>query len=185
MARAARDRHSLDLVLWTPAGHPPHKPLAGGATTEERLAMVELAIAGEAGFTVSEVDTARSGPSYAIETQALLAAQYPGAEWFWLIGEDSVTELAGWYRAAELLQRCHWLIAPRIEDAAVVAMALAELKERGARFTLLPDLPVPVSSTEVRVRASQGQPLDGLVPPAVARFIHQHGLYGSSQGTTS
>ena len=35
----------------------------------------------------------------------------------------------------------------------------------------------PVSSSEVRARIAAGEPIDGLVPPAVARAIEEHGLY--------
>jgi nicotinic acid mononucleotide adenylyltransferase len=39
--------------------------------------------------------------------------------------------------------------------------------------------PTPVSSSEIRMLAALGEPLDGLVPPAVDRLIREQGLYGS------
>jgi nicotinic acid mononucleotide adenylyltransferase len=35
----------------------------------------------------------------------------------------------------------------------------------------------PVSSSEVRERIAQGEPIEGLVPPAVAAAIDEDGLY--------
>jgi nicotinic acid mononucleotide adenylyltransferase len=35
----------------------------------------------------------------------------------------------------------------------------------------------PVSSSEVRERISRGEPIDELVPAAVAEAIREHGLY--------
>jgi nicotinic acid mononucleotide adenylyltransferase len=36
---------------------------------------------------------------------------------------------------------------------------------------------VPVSGTEIRRRAGRGEPIEGLVPPAVAAEIDRLGLY--------
>ncbi|MBC8121869.1 MAG: nicotinate (nicotinamide) nucleotide adenylyltransferase [Gemmatimonadaceae bacterium] len=179
MARAARDQHALDLMLWTPAGHPPHKPLAGGATTHERLTMVELAIAGEAGFAVSPVDIARSGPSYAIETHALLAAQYPLAEWFWLMGEDSLADLGNWYCACELIGRCHWLVAPRPGDRTDLDRSIEQLQQHfGGNFSVLREFYSDISSTRVREQIATAQNIEALVPEMVAAFIYKNKLYG-------
>ena len=37
--------------------------------------------------------------------------------------------------------------------------------------------PHPVSSSEIRRRAASGEPLEGLVAPAVAQYIAEHRLY--------
>ena len=37
-----------------------------------------------------------------------------------------------------------------------------------------------VSSSQVRERVSHGEPIDGLVAPAVAAYIAEHGLYGAT-----
>jgi len=37
--------------------------------------------------------------------------------------------------------------------------------------------PHPVSSSELRERARNGEPIDGLVAPGVARYIAEHRLY--------
>jgi nicotinic acid mononucleotide adenylyltransferase len=40
------------------------------------------------------------------------------------------------------------------------------------------DAPTPdVSSTQIRVAVRAGSSLDGLVPPAVERYVRRHGLY--------
>jgi nicotinic acid mononucleotide adenylyltransferase len=37
--------------------------------------------------------------------------------------------------------------------------------------------PILISSTDVRAAVAEGFPIEGAVPPAVARYIHEHGLY--------
>ena len=53
----------------------------------------------------------------------------------------------------------------------------ADLDHYGDRVLSFELASPPVSSTEVRERIARGEPLDGLVPPAVARAIEEHGLY--------
>ena len=53
---------------------PPHKPPAELAPAADRFAMVRLAIAGHAGFAVSDLELRRPGPSYTVDTLTALAA---------------------------------------------------------------------------------------------------------------
>jgi hypothetical protein len=63
-------------------------------------------------------------------------------------------------------------------DRAVLDDVLSEL-ERPERVLFFELEPTPVSSTEIRDRAARGEPLDGLVPQAVAERIVDLGLYGA------
>ena len=51
-----------------PAGEPPHKPGRPITAAADRLAMVELAIAGNARFAVDRLELDRAGPSYTVDT---------------------------------------------------------------------------------------------------------------------
>ena len=60
-----------------------------------------------------------------------------------------------------------------------IASARIRRKSSGSSSINVP-LPLPpmaVSATEIRARVAQGQPVDALVPPPVARYIEQHRLY--------
>ena len=72
VAEEAREALGLDRILFVPAGLPPHKPHGAVASTEDRVAMVRLAIAGNPAFALSRVDVDRPGPSYTTETMALV-----------------------------------------------------------------------------------------------------------------
>jgi nicotinic acid mononucleotide adenylyltransferase len=67
-------------------------------------------------------------------------------------------------------------LAARLEEAA----AVGHPPGAGGRILYLGIPPMPVSSTEIRARASRGLSLDGLVPPSVARYIQRHRLYLTS-----
>ena len=70
----------LDHILWVPTGIPPHKPLAAGASNQQRLEMVNLTIASEPGFACSDIELIRPGKSYAIDTLTTLQQHYPHVE---------------------------------------------------------------------------------------------------------
>jgi nicotinate-nucleotide adenylyltransferase len=105
VARAARIALALDTILFAPVGAQPLKPQGSTANFEDRLAMTELAIAGEAGFDVSLADApkASGAPNYTLETLETLRAGLPaGGALFCLMGADSFFGLHHWHRAAEI-----------------------------------------------------------------------------------
>ena len=72
VAEEAAEALGLERVLFVPAGQPPHKPGVAITAAEHRLAMVELAIAGNERFAVDRIELDRDGPSYTVETLAAL-----------------------------------------------------------------------------------------------------------------
>ncbi|MBE9580427.1 MAG: adenylyltransferase/cytidyltransferase family protein, partial [Proteobacteria bacterium] len=63
-----REAFNLDKLLLIPSATPPHKNAGDIASAEERLEMVRLAVKGTPYLEASDVELARSGLSYTIET---------------------------------------------------------------------------------------------------------------------
>jgi nicotinate-nucleotide adenylyltransferase len=162
MAEQALWQFNLDQVLWMPAGDPPHKPLAAGASKADRLAMVKLAIADHERFACSDLEIRRPGPSYTIETLRSLMQEQPDPQW---------------YQAEELARLCHWIVAPRIDagDAAQVLRSVAA--KLPIRAAILDAPTLTLSSTYLRQQIQKGGSIRYLVPPAVEHYIRQHRLY--------
>ncbi len=59
MADQARDQLKLARVFFVPAGRPPHKLDRALSPVEHRVAMTQLAIAGDEGFVISRMDVDR------------------------------------------------------------------------------------------------------------------------------
>ena len=112
IAETAFDQFQLDRVLWVPTFRPPYKahPLLA---FEQRLEMVQRAIADHPAFTVSAIDGQQTGASYAIETFTALQALEPHAQWYWIVGNDAFQSLPKWYASRALIAQCIWLVAPR------------------------------------------------------------------------
>lgn len=116
VARAARDALQLDSVLFAPVGTQPLKPRGSTASFRDRLRMTELAIEGERGFEVSQIDAPQpSGhPNYTLDTlRRLRATLPPGAQLFCLMGADSFLTLRQWHGAAEIPFAAELIVASR------------------------------------------------------------------------
>lgn len=181
MAEAVLEQFALDQVIWVPAGHPPHKPLLGGVTSEERLEMLRLTVAGDSRFLLSTIDIDRSGPSYAVDTLNLLKAENPDAQWFWLIGQDSLVDLPTWFCASELISSCEWIVAPRSGQQSELLRQLVDLEDQfGRRFWLIKNFSMNISSTAIRGALKKGQSIESWLLPQVNEFIQKNRLYSST-----
>ncbi len=187
-ARFAVDALELDELRFVPAAQPPHKQLPpGGAGSEDRMAMVELAADGlllPGRVSVSDVELSRPGKSYTADTLEQLHGQYPGAELWLLMGTDMFFTLQSW-REPEVITRLAGICAfARTQSDSGEALAVqAEYLRRtfGARVRViqLPQI-VDVSSTRLRELLAWGEGQQYL-PPAVYGYILRHGLYGAAR----
>lgn len=178
LAEAVCRRLGLDKVIFIPACLPPHKLGQHYASAKDRLAMTELAVAGRARLEVSDMEIRRSGISYTIDTVRELRVLYPEEELYFIIGADSVAQLYTWHYIQEMLYMVVFVGAGRPGYAGVMDEVRRTLGEEAVERILLLDTPeIDVSSTEIRRRIASAESLEGLVPPAVEKYIYEHGLY--------
>ena len=174
LAEAALAELHLDEVRWIPAGQPWQKSRAMTAAVH-REAMVRLAIAHQPRFVLDRIEIERAGPSYTLDTVRALAAAQPGTEWFLLIGQDQYAGLHTWHGWRELLGRVTLAVANR---PGPVQAPHADVQRQPHRMVPLPML--DISSSDIRARVMQGLDISPLVPPEVARYIDQHGIYAAT-----
>lgn len=194
IALAARD--ALGTTIWMmPAADPPHRD-APGASADDRAAMLELAIQGQAGLRVDRRELQRDTPSYTIDTLRELRAKHGDtAPLAFLIGADSLHGLATWKEPEALLAGAHWVVAERPGSALDEHLPPEVARLVGARWTLnaaaLRESPggkvlrlrQPLhgeSATQLRRRIAAGETWHHLLPLAVSRYIVEHGLYGAT-----
>lgn len=106
LAETAADALALDQVYWVPAADPPHKVGMPRASVEDRVKMVEFSIAGNTRFELSRVDVDRPGPHYTIDTISIFKDNYPDAEFYFLMGSDSLRDLLTWHEPDLIVERC-------------------------------------------------------------------------------
>ena len=171
LAHAALEALQLDELRWIPARQPWQKSRTI-TESHHREAMLRMTIAGEPRFMLDRCELERQGPSYTIDTVQALRVRQPGAELFLIIGADQYAGLHTWHAWQELL--------------CLVTLAVAnrpgphpgpdpQVQRAAHRVVPLPML--AISATEIRGRVARGLPIDSMVPPPVASYIAQHGLY--------
>ena len=171
IARAAMRHAKLDRVLFVVAGMPPHKHGEVFATPEQRLRMVEAALADEPGMEACDIELKRHGPSYTADTLDALRAEYPDAELHLILGLDSLADLPDWYAPDRILRQAKILGVSRPGIPTELPPLLV------GHCDLIPFAENDLSSTEVRDRLACGEDVSHLLPPAVLRYIQAEGLY--------
>ncbi len=166
----ATEQVGLDQVKFIPAATPPHKKTDRLAAGRHRLAMLRLAIRGQRQFEVDTLELRRGGRSYSVDTLTALKRRQPDADFYFIIGADSLPELHRWRAIKRLSQLCQFIVVARPGYAL-----------RPPRVTVVWQAVTghvcDISSTEIRARIASGRPIRYLVPDMVRHYIYQHGLY--------
>lgn len=192
-ARELVDTLPIGQLRFVPARQPPHRE-APAVSAEDRAAMVELAIADEAGMICDRRELRRAGPSYSVDTLASLRRELGEARPLALIvGRDAVLGLKSWYRWPQLLELAHLIVIARpgwegVDRDGVAkwlsrrAIAVPELTTLAAGGVLERTLaPQDISSTAVRALLQSGKSAVGMVPGSVLDYIEAQGLYRAAE----
>ncbi len=176
-AEEVRYRLGLDLVVWVPAGTPPHKAASEVSPARDRLAMLEAAVAGNPCFRISRVELLREGPSYTVDTLRELGRQYSECRLVFIVGSDEFAALHTWHRPERLTE--HAELAVMVRSGVEVDFDLTEraVPSIVGRYVRVPVPDLPMSSSDLRQRVREGLPIRYLVPDAVREYIEAHGLY--------
>jgi len=178
LAEEARVQLKLGEVLFVPAGQPWLK--AGRSITPvfHRVEMVRRAIVDNPRFKLCTLEVERSGPSYTVDTLMALKEQM-GAEanFFFILGRDTLADLPLWKEPDKLLQMCRLVAAPRVSPG--VDLDFLEVSLLGIRNNVIElDMPViEISSSQIRQRLAQGLSIRYLVPDEVEKYIVEQELY--------
>jgi nicotinate-nucleotide adenylyltransferase len=175
LVTAVNVRHALelDVVVLMVANVPWQKEGSRAITpASDRLAMVEAAVRDVRGLVPGRQEIDHGGPSYTADTLVVLADEYPGAEFFTIIGDDAAAGLRTWTRWEEVVERSQLVVVDRPGDPVVLADDIDWIRVEVPRLE--------VSSTDLRARFTDGRPLDYLVTQPVLDVIGARSLYGAS-----
>ncbi|HEY1128337.1 MAG TPA: nicotinate-nucleotide adenylyltransferase [Roseateles sp.] len=171
-ARFVLDALAPDRLVWLPAGRQWQKPDQVMAAAVHRVGMIQRLIADEPRFVLDERELHRRGPSFSADTLREFAAQNPGAELMFLIGQDQYARLPTWYQVETVMALATLVVVPRGGEAVVAPPGLPEHR---IQVLALPDL--PLSSTAVRDAVARGEDISPMVGAEVASYIASHRLY--------
>ena len=179
----------FDEVRFIPCGDPPHRGVTF-ASSERRMRLVELAVAGQEGFLADDRELRREGPSWTIDTLIELRAEFPQRSLGLIVGMDAFLGLPSWHRWDEILTQAHIVVAHRPGWKAPDIGALGELiaargthriedlhEETHGRVHIHAVTQLEIASTEIRDLVAAGRDPRFLMPDAVRDEILETGLY--------
>ena len=194
--RTALEIHQvLDLaeVRLIPCYQPVHRKMPV-ASPEQRLAMVECAIADEPALKAENCEILRKGPSYTIDTLEILHEKLPHTPLCLIMGIDALLSFPSWNRWEEILKLAHLVVVHRpqyqLPQAGIVADLLKQrLKHNpteihgclAGNIFLQPVTALEISATDIRKQIAAGRNPRYLLPASVYRYIQQHGVYSISR----
>ena len=185
----------LSGVRFVPSGTPPHRaqPRTPAA---HRVAMVRLAVAGNALFTVDEREMRRSGPAYTFDTLTELRAELGTTiPVVLMVGADAFLDFATWHRWHELFGLAHIAVAHRpgfpVERwrdgmpqplareyaARLMQQPLAVHLAPAGGIAVIPFTALDISATAIRALVASGGSPRYLLPDPVLDYIRSEGLY--------
>jgi nicotinate-nucleotide adenylyltransferase len=190
LAECCREQLRLDEVWFLPAAIPPHKQSRELAPAAARVEMLELAAAGHAAFRVCRYEIDRGGVNYTADTLAHLKNEDPTRELFFLMGADSLHDLATWKDPARLCELATPIavgrgdVKPDARDLDWSGLGGLVPPERlAAMHDLVVQMPrIELSSSDIRRRVAQGLSIRYRTPRAVEKYIETHGLYRAVGG---
>jgi nicotinate-nucleotide adenylyltransferase len=189
LAEQCRDQGRLDQVWFVPAYQPPNKREQGITRFEQRIEMLQLALAGNSAFRINELEKERSGPSYTVDTVAELQRRHPGDDFFLLVGGDSLLDLPNWYQPRRLVQSVGLMVMYRPGypelSAEQLRSALQLPDEAGLRLQVAQTPLIDIASRELRRSIAECRSVRYLVPRAVECYVQEKRLYRVDEQSVS
>lgn len=179
LAEWAKDYLGLDKVLIIPTGVSYLKAGTKILSGEERLKLVNLAIADHPDFESCDIEIRRDGYTYTYETLLELKQIYPGDEFYFICGADCLMFVDQWKNVNEIFQNCVFVAAVR-DQASPEELENKRrelLRQFQADIRIMPFMKYSISSTEIRRRIADGKSIRYLVPEQVRKYILDKGLY--------
>ncbi len=149
LARAALEQLPIDRLVVLVAEQPGHEDAV--ASAEDRLRMARAAFEGLGEVVLDP---------HAYTVDAVRGGRFGDA--YFVVGADQAAAFPTWKEPDEILRWVQLAVGTRSGYEGAVTFDLDS-----------PD----ISGTDIRDRVARSEPIDDLVPPAVARIIEERGLY--------
>ncbi len=172
----------LDRVLWLITPDPPHKRGISITPFAIRMEMLQAALRGYEKFEISTLEAELPAPQYTVETVRLLKEKFPGVEFYYLMGEDSLRDLPLWHQPANLISLLTGVGVLKRPEVTVnwktLESSIPGIREKVFFF----EAPLlQVASHDIRQRVRTGRPYRYMISEGVAQVIERYHLYGPAQ----
>ena len=181
LAEQCREQGRLDEVLFVPAARPPHKVDRSLTPFSQRVEMLALALAGQPAFRIGELERDRPGPSFTADTLDELHEHHPTADFWLIVGSDTLQDLPFWHDPLRIIRRAGLLVVARpdwpIWSPEQLQTVLCPAEPIALRQEVVHMPLIDISSTDLRRRTAERSSIRYMVPRAVECYIATHRLY--------
>ena len=178
-AKAFMEQMWLDILYVIPTATPPHKEMEVDVSAKDRLEMCRLAFEELDGVCVSDLEIARGGKSYTVETLRELSGE--DRRLFFLCGTDMMLTLDRWREPEEIFRLCYPVYIRRDNDRSLDAVIVNKIaqyqKDFGKVVRRIVADPIEISSSQIRQMIAEGSDLSGVVTKKVENYIRNNHLY--------
>ena len=182
-AEYARDTCNLDKIIFIPSARPPHKDNQEVLNSEYRYRMVEMAIRDNPSFMVSDLELARTGYSYTVETIDYYIKRFPGVDIYFILGVDALLLINTWKDVNRLVGLCKFIVVTRpgykLDKSQNCFRDISAVLWDNIRVLAIPGL--DISSSDIRRRVSRGETIKYLLPASVEEYIINQRLYSGEE----
>jgi nicotinate-nucleotide adenylyltransferase len=179
IAKHAINELSLDMLIVVPTKLQPFKLNIPHTKGEHRYEMLKLAFEGMDRVEISNYELSKDEISYTINTLYEFKERYKGSDIRFLLGTDAFLKIELWKKAKELLIEFDIIVGsrPGYKEDQLNKQINHLNKTYGTKIYKIANEKLDISSTDIKKRIQQGQPIAKFVPLAVERYINKHALY--------
>lgn len=185
----------LEKIFFIPSATPPHKPETNLAPAQYRFQMVKESLKGCKHLLPSDKELLRQGPSYTIDTINEFKTEYsPDTNFYLLMGSDAFLDITTWERNDQIFDsikiiimlRGNWenynsiisFIDENISKGYVFDKQSNTFSHKTKHTLFICQVPaIDISSSLVRKRIKNNEPINELVPQVVEKIIRTKELY--------
>lgn len=179
LAESAYYQFDLDEVLIMPTKNTYYKAMPKGVTQDDRVNMIQAAIADNPHFVLSKEELNREGTTYTVDTLKNLTGRHPDYEYYFIMGADSLYHLESWVEAELIMQMAVIIVAGRGSAGSTSLESQIEYLEEkfDARIHKLDAPMLDISSNDIRRRIAKGKSIRYLIPDCVREYILKNNTY--------
>ncbi|MCY3834880.1 MAG: nicotinate-nucleotide adenylyltransferase [Anaerolineaceae bacterium] len=181
LAETAHQQLELDQIFFVLAAEPPHKHGETRASVSQRLAMLQKALVDYPQFEISHVDVDRPGPHYSVDTLRIFKKIFAHAELYFIMGSDSLADLANWKNPTEILKQCKLAVMKRPGYSDTSIIHNQRLPELTDRCVLLEGPELDISSSQLLRGIEQGNDVAPMLASGVWALIQREQIYAQRE----
>lgn len=182
IAETVKKKFGYDKVAILPAYISPFKAKIKNVLPEDRIQMIQLAIAGKEGLYCETYEIEKKGISYTADTIRYLYSKFGCVEKriAFIMGSDLLKSFLFWKDSDFLLQNLDIILASRnYMQAAESDLKNIKLicEKFGSSVFEIKNKLIDISSTKIRYAVKNNESIQSFVPDSVRRYIIEKNLY--------